>query len=239
MAFLPVYHERNMKNIAQLGDKTKAVVLKVYAEAIKAEINILIYSTIRTLAEQKKNVASGASQTMKSYHLVGQALDVVLCNGEDDDWKGYSKPDFKKFIAIAKKHGLTWGGDWDNDGSSRDETFVDSPHFQYGKIGYGKDTFKTKGVAVLPKPVVAKPAPKPPVVKPKPVPKPVVKPKPPVFKVGEVTADIWSQRNAFFLNTGRVKVLKKGERYKVYDEKNGYYSVGGSEWVNKKFMKLV
>jgi N-acetylmuramoyl-L-alanine amidase len=57
--------------------------------------------------------------------------------------------------------------------------------------------------------------------------------------VGEILIDVWSQRNAFFLNTGRVKVLKKGSRWKVYSEKNGYYHVGGSEWVNKKFMKLV
>jgi len=194
MAFLPVYHERNMKNIAQLGDKTKKVVLAVYAEAIKEEINILIYSTIRTIEEQKRNVASGASKTMRSYHLVGQAFDVVLCDGPVDNWNGYGKPDFIKFIAICKKNGLTWGGDWNNNGTSRDETFIDSPHFQLGSIGYGNDSFETKGIAELPKPVVVKvdvvkPASEvKPTVKPiskpivKPATKPIVKPKPVVVK---------------------------------------------------------
>ena len=151
--FLPHYHERNMKALAQLGDKTKVQALKVYDEAIKAKINILFVQTIRTLAQQKIYFEDDKSKTMKSYHLVGQAFDVVLCNGADDKWDWYSKPDFKKFIAICKKHGFTWGGDWDNDGNSRDETFIDSPHFQYSqKLAYGTDTFKTKGKAELPKP---------------------------------------------------------------------------------------
>lgn len=66
-----------------------------------------------------------------------------------------------------------------------------------------------------------------------------VEPPKPVQLIGEITTDVWSQLNPFYLNTGRVKVLKKGARYKVYAEKNGYYSVGGSEWVNSKYMKLV
>lgn len=31
---------------------------------------------------------------------------------------------------LARKHGLRWGGDWDGDGSSADERFIDAPHLE-------------------------------------------------------------------------------------------------------------
>lgn len=57
--------------------------------------------------------------------------------------------------------------------------------------------------------------------------------------IGEITTDVWSQKQPSFSETGRVKVLEKGTRWKVYGEENDYYKVGTSEWVNKKYMKLV
>ena len=56
---------------------------------------------------------------------------------------------------------------------------------------------------------------------------------------GVVTSDVWTQRNPFFLNTGRVKVVEQGAEYKVYSEKNGYYNLGGDEWINKNYMNLI
>jgi peptidoglycan L-alanyl-D-glutamate endopeptidase CwlK len=137
MAFLPHYHSRNMENIAQLGDKTKAIVAKLYQYAIQEQINVLIYETIRTKEKQEQNVKNGASQTMRSYHIVGQALDFVIVNGSEADWNCYGKTDAQKFIKKAKALGMTWGGDW--------KTFKDKPHLQNSSIAYGADTFKTKG----------------------------------------------------------------------------------------------
>ena len=58
-------------------------------------------------------------------------------------------------------------------------------------------------------------------------------------RVGQVTNDVWTQKQPSFSETGRVKILKKGTRWKVYGEQNGYYKVGSSEWINKKYMKIV
>lgn len=57
-------------------------------------------------------------------------------------------------------------------------------------------------------------------------------------KRGQITGDVWSQEQANFSPNRRVKVLKKGSTWKVHGEKNGYYNLG-SEWVNKKYMKII
>lgn len=100
---------------------------------------VLIYGTIRTEAQQRQNVNKGVSQTMKSYHLVGQALDFVPTGGyskSDTKWNGYGTANIKKFIAYAKSIGFEWGGDW--------KGFVDQPHLQFNYKGYGTDTFGKK-----------------------------------------------------------------------------------------------
>jgi len=58
------------------------------------------------------------------------------------------------------------------------------------------------------------------------------------YKIGEVTADVWTQKTSVYSAERRVKVIRKGDRYKVYGEENGFYNLG-SEFVNKKYMKIV
>lgn len=140
MAFVPTYHERNLKNLAQLGDNTKKAAVAWYSWLIANKIDVLIYETIRTMETQKGYLASGKSQTLKSYHIVGQALDFVPVDGKETLWNGYGKSDIKKAIAKAKALGFKWGGDWSG--------FVDKPHMEFPYKGYGTDTFKTKGATI-------------------------------------------------------------------------------------------
>ncbi|EAG7903772.1 M15 family metallopeptidase [Listeria monocytogenes] len=132
------YYSRSLENVNKLADNTKAAARKLLDWAENSGIEVLIYETIRTKEQQSANVASGASQTMRSYHLVGQALDFVMAKGNTVNWGGYRSANAKKFIAKAKALGFTWGGDWDG--------FVDNPHLQFEYKGYGTDTFG-KGAA--------------------------------------------------------------------------------------------
>jgi len=130
------YDKRNRENIDKLAPATKKLALRWYDEwIIPNGVEILIYETIRTTAKQRENVAKGASQTMKSYHLVGQALDFVPIVDGKEDWNGYNTPRIQKALEYAKKLGFTWGGDW--------KGFVDSPHLQYEYKGYGSDIYET------------------------------------------------------------------------------------------------
>lgn len=128
------YNKRNVDNLNKLADNTKAVAFKWYQYCVDNNIEILIYETIRTTEQQRKNVASGASQTMRSYHLVGQALDFVPIKADGtEDWNGYNKEPWASAIRYAKSISFEWGGDW--------KDFVDSPHLQFNYKGYGTDTF--------------------------------------------------------------------------------------------------
>lgn len=150
------YNKRNRSTLNELAPNTKRLALKWYEYLVKNGIEVLIYDARRTVAEQQANVASGASQTMYSYHIVGQALDFVPVKDGKALWGGYNATNIQKAIKEAQRLGFTWGGDWDSDGNQRDETFIDSPHLQYEYKGYGTD--KVLGSAPASKPA-SKPKP--------------------------------------------------------------------------------
>ncbi|EAF2090090.1 M15 family peptidase [Listeria monocytogenes] len=127
------YYSRSLANVNKLADNTKAAARKLLDWSESNGIEVLIYETIRTKEQQAANVASGASQTMRSYHLVGQALDFVMAKGKTVDWGAYRSDKGKKFVAKAKALGFEWGGDWSG--------FVDNPHLQFNYKGYGTDNF--------------------------------------------------------------------------------------------------
>lgn len=85
----------------------------------------IVTEGLRTLERQKQLVASGASQTLKSRHLTGHAVDLAaLVDGEVRwDWPLY-RVLAEKMKAAAKAEGvpIEWGGDW--------RTFKDGPHYQ-------------------------------------------------------------------------------------------------------------
>jgi peptidoglycan LD-endopeptidase CwlK len=139
--FTPTYHKRNLDNIDKLAPNTKRVATEWYNWCVENGIDILIYETRRTEEQQRENVKKGVSKTMKSYHLVGQALDFVpIINGKAD-WNGYSRPEIQKAIAKAKQLGFEWGGDW--------KGAWDKPHLQYRYKGYGTDkNLEVKQVSV-------------------------------------------------------------------------------------------
>lgn len=85
----------------------------------------------RTLAEQRKHVANGASKTMKSRHLTGHAVDFVAVVNKKVTWNyTYMKAISDAFKRAAKELGIpiVWGGDW--------KSFQDTPHIELNKTKY-------------------------------------------------------------------------------------------------------
>lgn len=99
---------------------------RVFNEAIKnSPLDFSITEGLRTIERQKELFSSGKSQTMRSRHLDGHAVDIgVLVNGALNwDFNNYQLvADHVK--SVASKLGITieWGGDW--------MSFKDGPHFQ-------------------------------------------------------------------------------------------------------------
>jgi len=114
--------ERDLKRMEGVST---ALVAIVHRAAEISEVQFTVTEGLRTRERQKQLVASGASQTMNSRHIIGQAVDVAaLVNGEVRwDWPLYPKI-AKAFKAAATEQGkrITWGGDW--------KTLKDGPHFQ-------------------------------------------------------------------------------------------------------------
>lgn len=116
-----------------LGKRSRANLEGVHSDLViviataigETDVDFAVTEGLRTLARQKKLVASGASKTLKSRHLTGHAVDLAAyIDGEVRwDWPLYER------IARAVKHAaeqcripIEWGGDW--------RSFRDGPHFQ-------------------------------------------------------------------------------------------------------------
>jgi len=116
-----------------LGPRSKARLqgvnpdlVKVVERAIKlSEVDFTVIEGMRTLERQRKLVDSGASQTMKSRHLTGHAVDLAAWVDDQVDW---SWPLYHKIAAAMKQASaqvgvpIEWGGSW--------TSFRDGPHFQ-------------------------------------------------------------------------------------------------------------
>lgn len=108
--------------------------VKVVKRAIElTEIDFSVGEGLRTIERQKELVAKGASQTMKSRHLTGHAVDLyaIVDGAVSWEWKYYSKIS-ESVMKSAKELGVDveWGGNW--------KTIKDGPHFQLTWAKYPK-----------------------------------------------------------------------------------------------------
>lgn len=113
---------RSLKNLVGVHDDLIAVTHRALAITT---VDFTVIEGVRTVARQKELVAKGASQTMRSRHLTGHAVDLApYIDGQIRwDW-----PPFHEIAKAMKQASadlnipIKWGGDW--------KTFKDGPHFQ-------------------------------------------------------------------------------------------------------------
>lgn len=91
----------------------------------RSEVDFGVTEGLRTKERQAQLLAKGASQTMRSRHLTGHAIDLVAYVDDEVrwDWPLYAKI-AEAMKAAAKDLGveIEWGGDW--------TSLKDGPHFQ-------------------------------------------------------------------------------------------------------------
>ena len=132
--------------IKLLHPKLREEAAEIYeeiCEALKGKAMCRFSYTLRTFAEQDALFAQGRTKPGKivtkakggqSYHNYGLAIDIVLLVDKDGngtfeaaswdtktDFDGDKLSDWMEIVAIFKRYGWTWGGDW---------RFVDAPHFE-------------------------------------------------------------------------------------------------------------
>lgn len=106
--------------------------VKLAREALAASpLDFGITEGLRTKERQRQLVAEGKSQTMKSRHLTGHAIDIVVYIDGKVTWDF----DCYRLVADVFKEkarkagiGIQWGGDW--------KTLKDGPHIQLDERMY-------------------------------------------------------------------------------------------------------
>ena len=104
--------KRSLSRLAGVDEDLVEVVK--YAITV-TKIDFGVTCGVRTVAEQKALVASGASQTMKSKHLEGRAVDLVAYIGPRVSWELNLYDDIADAMkegAVVKGVDLRWGAAW-------------------------------------------------------------------------------------------------------------------------------
>ena len=128
--------------------------VNVVSEAIKlTTVDFGVTYGLRTLEQQKELYEAGRSQTMKSKHLDGRAVDVVAYFGSDISWELNIYDDICDAFAEAARRvsiPIKWGAAWSEgdirmyQGTAEEamnnyidlrrsqgrRPFIDAPHFE-------------------------------------------------------------------------------------------------------------
>lgn len=132
---MPEYSQRSLANLAEAHPALQAV----FNEVIE-HFDHAVIEGHRGRAAQDAAYHAGRSKLKypKSKHNRKPALAVDACPWPLD-WEDQRR--FFLFagfvLGVAKSMGveLRWGGDWDGDGTWRDQSFHDLPHFELADPG--------------------------------------------------------------------------------------------------------
>ena len=141
------------RSLSRLEGVDERMVRVVKTAITVSKIDFGVICGLRTIAEQKELVAKGASQTMKSKHIDGLAVDLMAYIGGRASWELNLYDDIADAMKIAADEedvSLRWGAAWhindlrEWDSSMQDamneyidlrrgqgrRPFIDGPHFE-------------------------------------------------------------------------------------------------------------
>jgi peptidoglycan L-alanyl-D-glutamate endopeptidase CwlK len=122
--------KRSLHNLEGVHDDLVRVV-QMAAEECDGDPDFIITEGLRSIEQQKANVAKGVSQTMHSRHLGGFAIDFVALSGGRVT---YNEPEMEKlanlFLRCAQELNIPviWGGVW--------KSLHDTPHIELARARY-------------------------------------------------------------------------------------------------------
>lgn len=100
--------------------------VRLVEQAIKeTTVDFTVLEGLRTPERQQQLVNDGYSQTLKSKHLTGHAVDLVAIVDGKVSWDKQYYPEIARAMkkaAADQQVSIRWGGDF--------KTFFDGPHFE-------------------------------------------------------------------------------------------------------------
>lgn len=141
------------RSLARLEGVDERMVKVVKSAINYTSVDFGVIQGLRTIEEQRELVAKGASQTMKSKHLDGLAVDVMAYVGSRGSWEMSLYDNIADAFKIAAEEQdvkIRWGAAWhimdirEWDGTMQDamneyidlrrsqgrRPFIDGPHFE-------------------------------------------------------------------------------------------------------------
>tara|TARA_R110000787_G_scaffold244894_1_gene350725 strand:+ start:625 stop:1083 length:459 start_codon:yes stop_codon:yes gene_type:complete len=142
------------KSLARLEGVDPQLVTVVKLAIHKTKVDFGVICGMRTIEEQRALVEKGASQTMKSKHLDGLAVDLMAFIGSRSSWELNLYDDIADAMAEAAREvdvPIRWGAAWtvpniahfqggsmedamnsyiDERRSQKRRPFIDGPHFE-------------------------------------------------------------------------------------------------------------
>ena len=123
----------------RFGLRSKANLLGVHPDLVLvaaralelSPVDFTVTEGLRTPSRQKELFALHKSQTLRSRHLTGHAIDVAALRDGKVTWNWQEYEDIAKAFKEAGKElciDIEWGGDW--------KFFKDGPHFQLSQAAY-------------------------------------------------------------------------------------------------------
>ena len=123
---MPRFGKRSKQRLKGVDAK----LVNVLNELVKI-MDVTIIEGLRSQERQDELVAKGASKTKYSKHIQGKAVDVAPY---PIDWKDRDRFHYMGGMVrgIGQQLGINirWGGDWDSDGETKDNSFDDLVHIE-------------------------------------------------------------------------------------------------------------
>lgn len=102
------------RKLDDLSPRMRPLAVELLARCVEQGIMVMIVDTLRTEAEQQANVAKGVSWTLKSKHLIGEAIDIApyetyALHGADKLRWDETDHVWQRIGEIGQAIGLKWG----------------------------------------------------------------------------------------------------------------------------------
>lgn len=123
------------RSLSKLEGVHPFLVACVHKAIALSTVDFSVRQGLRDVETQRRYVAQGRSKTMNSRHLYGLAVDLAPYIGgktvwEKDKFHPIREAMFRAAFELGQTYPLRWGGDWDSDGDTTDQSFHDRPHFE-------------------------------------------------------------------------------------------------------------
>ena len=127
---MPIFSQRSKENLNQCHAD-----LQILFNDVIQHFDCSVICGYRGIEEQEEAFRTGKSKARfgesKHNHYPSMAVDVVPYPIDWEDKERFALlAGFVQGRAVALGINIRWGGDWDRDKKTADETFLDMPHFE-------------------------------------------------------------------------------------------------------------